>query len=83
MLFVNALVSSGLLTSVTPALMPASCLNDGSGNCVIPMAKMAATAGFTAVFLPALNFIVLVVLGRELAQVFGSELDLSRLSRLV
>jgi len=80
-LFVNALLAYGALTLPIP--LPPSCTEDGSGGCIAPMAAMAATAGFTTVFLPLLDFIFLAAFGRELAELFGSELDLTRLSQLV
>ncbi|RLG19661.1 hypothetical protein DRN67_02150 [Candidatus Micrarchaeota archaeon] len=84
-LFVNALLAYGIMVQLDPAMlaMPADCLVDGKGDCTAPMARMAATAAFTTVFMPALDFIFLVAFGRELSRIFGSELDLSRISQLV
>ena len=83
LLFTNALIAYGVLVSVDPTVMPLSCAEDGTGDCMVIMARMAATTSFAAIFLPALDFIILAAFGRELAHLFGSEVDLTRLSRLV
>ncbi|VVC03827.1 Uncharacterised protein [Candidatus Burarchaeum australiense] len=82
LLFLNALIAYGPLVNA-PLTLPPKCLATGEGACIGPMALMAATAGFVTVFLPALDFILLAAFGRELAGLFGSELDLMRLSQLV
>jgi len=80
-LFVNALLAYGALSATI--MVPESCIADGGGSCIPSMAVMAATASFTTVFLPILDFIILAAFGRDLANLFGSELDLTRLSQLV
>ncbi|MDO8339346.1 MAG: hypothetical protein Q7T16_01685 [Candidatus Burarchaeum sp.] len=83
-LFVNALVAYPVITG-TPNLFapPSTCSSDGSGACIVPIAQQAASASFVTVFLPALDFILLAAIGRDLARLFGSELDLTGLSQLV
>ena len=81
-LFVNALVAYPVITA-TPSLVAAGCLPDGTGACIVPIAQQAASASFVTVFLPALDFILLTAIGRDLARLFGSELDLTGLSQLV
>ncbi len=80
-IFVNALVAYPVITGTLP--LPPDCLNSGSGACIVPIAQQAASASFVTVFLPALDFILLTAIGRDLARLFGSELDLTGLSQLV
>jgi hypothetical protein len=83
-LFTNALLAYIPIhdVSITPNL-PFSCVENGGGSCIMPMAQQAAAAAFATVFMPALDFIFLAAIGRELSHLFGSELDMTALSQLV
>ena len=85
-LFINALLAYPSLTAL-PGL-PAGCTTTGladnpAESCLGGMAVLAATASFATIFLPALDFIILAALARELANLFGGEIDITRLSQLV
>jgi len=96
MLFMNALLAYPALTGVhdyntvsggAPMYLPAGCaaggIADDGSSCLASIAVLAATTSFATIFLPALDFIALVLIARELANLFGGELDITRLSQLV
>lgn len=85
LIFINALLAHPFLTSpsITPDL-PAGCTSgEDSAACIAPIAVLSATISFATVFLPALNFIILAALARELANMFGGEVDITRLSQML
>jgi hypothetical protein len=97
-LLINALLAYPALTGaptygvnaagVPPNYLPVGCATNGvptdiTQSCLSGMATLAATVSFATIFLPALDFIILAALARELANLFGGEVDITRLSQLV
>ncbi len=85
-LLLNALLAYPALTGQPD--LPAGCALNGvpdiaGQSCLSGMATLAATVSFATIFLPALDFIILAALARELANLFGGEVDITRLSQLV
>ncbi|MFA6035863.1 MAG: hypothetical protein WC759_02800 [Candidatus Micrarchaeia archaeon] len=85
-LLLNALLAYPALTGQPD--LPAGCAINGvpdiaGQSCLAGMATLAATVSFATIFLPALDFIILAALARELANLFGGEVDITRLSQLV
>jgi len=55
----------------------------GNGPELRTMVQWAAYSFFGAIFLPAINFLVIVALARESGRILGEEIDISRLSQMV
>ena len=55
----------------------------GNGPNMTWMVQKTAASFFGAIFLPAINFIIIVALARQTAHILGEELDISRLSQMV
>jgi hypothetical protein len=84
LMFLNAVLAYPLLTSpaITPSL-PADCISGADSSCLAPIAVLSASISFATVFLPALNFIVLAAFARELSNLFGGDVDITRLSQMI
>jgi len=58
-------------------------MNDTSPNDVSRAIRLNVLIFLTAVFLPAMNFIVIAAFGRELSRFLGEDADMSRLGQMI